>query len=91
MTRPWVNIVCQSDYLRPRAILFYTWPKLKLMLGKVPFDLWSKVLSIGNEKKNGLFFCISLAYSYFCPRKDINRPICGCANSAEVSSQIFSI
>ena len=23
-------------------------------------------LSLGNEKKNGLFFCISLAYSYLC-------------------------
>ena len=30
------------------------------------FDLRSKVLSLGNEKKNGFFFCISLAYSYLC-------------------------
>ena len=28
----------------------------------------SKVLVLGNEKKNGFSFCISLAYSYLCIR-----------------------
>ena len=27
------------------------------------FDLQSKLLSFGNEKKNAFFFCISLTYS----------------------------
>jgi len=27
-----------------------------------------KVLSFGNEKKNGFFFCISLTYSYLCDK-----------------------
>ena len=33
------------------------------------FDLWSKVLSLGKEKKKQFFFCFSLAYSYLCRRK----------------------
>ena len=35
----------------------------------VPFCCRKKVLSFGNEKKNTFFFCISLAYSYLCTRK----------------------
>ncbi len=33
------------------------------------FELRSKVLSLGNEKKNKFSFCISLAYSYLCKKK----------------------
>ena len=29
---------------------------------------FNKVLSLGNKKKNKLFLCISLAYSYLCAR-----------------------
>ncbi len=50
-----------------------------LLLAIVPFlffallsysYLWlpPKVLTLGNEKKNKLFFCISLVYSYLCPQ-----------------------
>ena len=35
----------------------------------VPFCCRKKELSLGNEKKNTFFFCISLAYSYLCTRK----------------------
>ena len=33
------------------------------------FDLWSKLLLFGNEKKNMFSFCISLTYSYLCTVK----------------------
>ena len=30
------------------------------------FNLWFKILPLGNEKKNKFSFCISLAYPYLC-------------------------
>jgi hypothetical protein len=56
----------------------------------VSFSQAKKILSLENEKKNSFSFCILLAYSYLCRRKDINMEENDVMIAAEPAAALLS-